>query len=68
MCFLVLLERERLLAVAIPPVLKRVFDLGADVLVWDDSYDDGLLGTCFPLLSPLRSLIYYLCFSDSSPI
>jgi hypothetical protein len=45
MCFFVLRERERLLAVATPPVLKRLFDLGADVLVWDDSYDDGLLGT-----------------------
>jgi hypothetical protein len=44
MCFLVLLERDRLFAVAAPPVLKRVFDLGADVLVWDDSYDDGLFG------------------------
>ena len=44
MCFLVLLERERLFAVAAPPVLKRVFDLDADVLVWDDSYDDGLFG------------------------
>jgi hypothetical protein len=45
MCFFVLRERERLWAVATPPVLKRVFDLGADALVWDDSYDDGLLGT-----------------------
>jgi hypothetical protein len=68
MCFLVLRERERLFAVAAPPVLKRVFDLGADVLVWDDSYDDGLLGISFPLLSALRSLIYYLCFSERSPI
>ncbi len=33
MCFLVLRERERLFLVGFEPALKRVLDLGADVLV-----------------------------------